>query len=219
MAWTAREWSGFVAVLQRGFAARDPFTDADANVYRLMLDDVDPAAASRVLKEIGLEGQALRPKPGDILGRLRRDPGRPSFDEACELIFGPGGVLAAQPPPGPVHRAIATGGYPDQTAEAKARRDAALDRAKGFHPLIAQFVIRQGLDRLRQLPIHDRDYGELRRAELKKSWEAHVEAFDNRDVAARALPAGERRGALERFNPLAALNARPDLLALPRGDE
>lgn len=196
MPWTDEEWATFTAVLSRGFAARDPFTDADAAVYRLLLDDVDPAAALRSVREIVLEGQALRPKPGEIVERSRRDRGTPTFAEAYRLIFGPRGVLKARP----AQRVFADAG-----ARGRAEQQAALDRAASMHPLVAAFVERQGVDRLRGLELDDPDYGPVRRRDLEQAWNEHVEAFDGREVAALAAGAPRGQAGLHTFDPLAVL--------------
>lgn len=199
MTWTSDQWAMFTSIVTRGFAARDPFTAEDSRVYRLLLDTVDPDAALQALREMVLEGQALRPKPGEIVARCRRDPSIPTFEEAYQLIFGPGGVLAARPgSAGPVT-------FNSEAERRAASNQAALDRAQAFHPLVAMFVVRQGVGHLRGLGVDDPDYGELRRKELRESWDRHVEAMDGRDVA--ALAAGGDRSALgmRQFDPLAAL--------------
>lgn len=201
MAWTDGQWSMFTSIISRGFAARDPFTEEDSSVYRLLLDPVAPEAAMLAVKTMVLEGQALRPRPGEIVRRCHQDPGKPTFEEAFLLIFGPRGVLHASPD----RRTFA-----DEGDRAGAYRQAALERASTMHPLIGAFVVRQGVDHLRGLPVNDPDYGELRRKELRDSWDRHVEAFAGRDIA--TLAAGTDRSALgpRRFDPLAALGLDKD---------
>lgn len=75
----------------------------------------------------------------------------------------------------------------------------------GVPEIVASWASRAGLERLRTLPVFDPEYGELRRAELKRSWEAHVEACAERVLAVRALPPGDRERGLQRMDPLAAL--------------
>jgi hypothetical protein len=76
-----------------------------------------------------------------------------------------------------------------------------------LHPLVVSFIERQGRKRLGQVPLGDPDWGEKHRRDLERAWEAHVEAFEGREVAARAAGAG---GDLKHLDPLAAL-ARPQL--------
>lgn len=201
MTWTTNKWDVFVAVLQRGFAARDPFTQDDADVYRLLLDDVNPEDAIRAVRELVAEGQEFRPKPGAITARVRNDASRPTFAEAYELIFGRGGVLRAQPArkPGPQV-------YSSERERQQAFNDAAVERAKTMHPLVAAFVIRQGIDRLRNLPLEDPDWGDKTRRELEQAWDQHVEAFEDREVV--AIAAGGRSGELEQLDPLKALGIK-----------
>jgi hypothetical protein len=82
--------------------------------------------------------------------------------------------------------------------------------------MVRAFVLRQGIERLRHLPLDDPDWGFKRRDELHKAWAAHVEAFDGREVA--ALASGGR-GELERLDPLAALGIGRDRPQLPAGEE
>src|SRR5207237_9035503 len=89
-------------------------------------------------------------------------------------------------------------------------RAAARERASQLHPLVGSFVERQGIDRLREMPVDDPDNGHWRRDELRTAWAVHVEAFEGREVA--ALASGEGREGLRRLDPLAGLDApRPQL--------
>lgn len=194
MPWTDTEWAQFIALISRGFAARDAFTDADAAAYRLLLDQTEPAAALQALQVLVAEGQAMRPRPGEIVKRIRRDAGTPTFIEAYRLIFGPRGVLRALP---------AERVFPDAGARARAEEQAALDRATTMHPLVAAFVQRQGVDRLRGLELDCPEYGPVRRRQLEQEWNDHVDAFDGREVV--ALAAGRSRDGLRQLDPLAAL--------------
>lgn len=199
MSWTEQQWSMFTAILSRGFAARDPFTEQDSDVYRLLLDGVEPEAALTAVREIVLEGKALRPKPGEIVARAKRDSSKPTFEEAYRLIFGPGGVLAARPS---VTR------WRDEGHRRALCNEAAARRAEALHPLVGSFVARQGLDRLRELPVDDPDYGEMRRRDLREAWERHVDASDGREVT--ALAAGTGRTGLRQLDPLTALGLTQD---------
>ncbi|MCU1500617.1 MAG: hypothetical protein JWM47_4570 [Acidimicrobiales bacterium] len=199
MPWTDEQWDVFTTILQRGFVAKDPFTEADAGVYRILLDTVDPDAAMQSVREIVLEGKALRPKPGEIVARVNRDTGRPTFEEAFRLIYGRGGILASTP-----HRAGAVLTYATEAERRRLYDQAAIDRAAELHPLVGAFVVRQGVARLRELPVNDPDYGELRRKELHTAWDAHVDAFASREVVALAA-GGDTRSGLRQLDPLAAL--------------
>lgn len=194
MAWTEDQWAAFQSLLQHGFAARDPLTVEQIGVYRVLLDAVEPVAATTALQELVLEGQVHRPKPGEISARVRRDVSAPTFDEAFVLIFGRGGALKARRP---------AGVYADGAAMARADDEAAMARLEGKHPLVMSFVQRQGLDRLRQMPVDDPDEGMWRRKELREAWELHVDAFDGREVT--AIAAGTGREGMRQLDPLAGL--------------
>lgn len=216
MPWTEDTWEAFCSIVEEAWPGE--FDDAAAKAWRVLFDDVPPEAAIAGVKRLMLEGRRFRPSASEVLGKGRNDPSKPTFDEAYQLIFGAGGVLAAmrssarQMPTGP-------GGYPDPRAGALLARDAAIERARSFHPLIGAFVVRQGIDRLRTLPIDDPEYGELRRKDLREAWEAHVEAFDGREVAALAAGASDR-GELRALDPLAALPAfRPAAGELEAGPQ
>lgn len=76
-------------------------------------------------------------------------------------------------------------------------------RTDDVHPLVLAFVERQGPQRLRTLPLEDPEWGHRHRTDLQRAWEAHVDAFDGREVA--ALAAGTGQDGLHRLDPLAAL--------------
>lgn len=199
MTWTDEQWDVFAVVLQRAFAARDQLDAADLRVYRLLLDEYDPDAAMTALRSLIAAGQALRPRPGEIIQAIRTDPSAPTFDEAMVLLFGARGALLAQAP---------AGRYDSERDRSVARHAAIAERLQDLHPLIRAFVARQDIDRLLRLPLNDPQWGEKHRADLQRSWEAHVTAFDGRDVA--LLAAGPRgRGELARLDPLAALGLDP----------
>ena len=209
MSWDDETWTMFCALMRRGWPGE--FTGADATAYRVLLDGTDPPQVVEALRRLLLRGQRFRPSAAELLGELRADPSRPTFAEAYRLIFGKGGVLRARP---------ATTRWASERERLARFDDAARARAAGMHPLVAAFVDRQGLDRLRSLPLEDPDWGEKHRRDLEQQWDTHVEAFDGREVA--ALATGRGRGELERFDPLAALGvAREPAPALeaPAGDE
>jgi len=219
-AWQPDQWTAFVSLLQRGFASKEPFTEADAIAYEVLLDGVEPEACVRALRELVQEGQALRPRPGEIAARARRDPSRPTFDEAYRLIFGRGGILAARPENRRYEDLLddETGEMIRSAVEVKHRAERAAVRqaAEAVHPLVGQFVVRQGIDHLRSLRLDDPEYGGLRRRELREAWDAHAAAFDEREVAAIAAGGDVRQG-LRQMDPLAALGLPEAAAALPRG--
>ncbi len=203
MPWTPDERD--VLFLLVGEAWPGEFSDEQRAAWTLLLDAYDPTVTVAALRALVAEGHRFRPSVSEFVAAIHRDPSRPTFDEAFALIFGPGGILRATP----TRRRWAT--------EAERRvlvRDAIVDRARSVHPLVGEFVVRQGVERLRQLPIHDPTYGEVRRKELRAAWDEHVTAFEGRHVAALAAGAGDARG-LRRFDPLAALPAlAPDRHAI-----
>lgn len=148
--------------------------------------------------------QKFPPSAPELLGLARHDPSKPTFVEALRLIYGVGGILRARP---------AETSFADEGERGRAYEQAAYKRAAEMHPLIASFVGRYGLDRLRALELDHPDYGDLKRRDLEAAWNAHVEAMDGRDLAALVLhPRGE---GLHRHDPLAALGAKPPALPEP----
>lgn len=135
------------------------------------------------------------PSVAKLAAQARRDPSVPTFDEAYRLIFGPGGVLAARP---------AVRRWADDGQRRRLFNDAAMRRAEAFHPLIGAFVARQGLERLRQMPVDDPDQGHWRRRELQQAWQEHVDASAGREVAVLAAGAGGE--GLRRLDPLTGID-------------
>lgn len=186
----------------------------DVPSYKAMLADTDPQAVVAAIRQLSYAGAARwRPKPPEILATLRRDPARPTFEEAYQLIYGPGGVLRSRP---------AVRRYADESERRRLYDEAAIARAEELGPgLLAGFVVRQGLERLRHLPVgamSDGDgagEGHWARKELREAWERHVAASDGRELA--VLASGGRLG-LRQLDPLAALggHAMP-APALPAG--
>ena len=149
------------------------------------------------------------PSAAKLAQAARRDPSRPTFDEALVLLQT---ALKARPPrSGPVAR------YDSLGARWAAEHQAVMNRAQELHPFVAAFIARQGVDLLRRLELDDPEYGPVRRRDLAEAWDRHVEAFDGRDTA--ALASGDRRRALTRLDPLAALTGpeRPQIQATHGG--
>lgn len=202
MAWTDQQWDTFAGLLEDGWPGE--FDDRRGDAYRLLLDAIEPADAVRGLQVL-LRTSRFRPSAAEIVQAVEHDPSRPTFDEAYRLIFGPRGILAARP---------AVTRWADEAERRRLYNRAARDRAAELHPLVGAFVDRQGIDRLRELPVDDPDYGELRRKDLRQQWDEHVQAFAGREI--HALAAGDdRQHGLRRLDPLAAIQPpapmRPEL--------
>lgn len=156
--------------------------------------------ADHALVAIRSSESTFVPSAGELRHAARRDPSQPTFAEAFQLIFGPRGALRAS---------VSRGGtqiYDRESDRQRAEHEAIVDRAAQFHPLIGAFIVRQGIRRLRMLPVDDPDWGEKHRRDLQAAWERHVEAFDGREVA--ALASG-RPDDLHRLDPLAAIPRAP----------
>jgi hypothetical protein len=177
MMWTDNQWETFCALLGQWWPGE--FGPAARAAWKVALGDVEPEPAGVALKRLLLEGRKFRPSASEFLAALRDDPSQPTFDEALILI----------------RRALSR----------SSTRSEALGQLEN-HPLIASFVDRQGVDRLRLLPIDDPEWGPKHRADLQRAWDAHVEVFDYREIA--ALASGGRRE-LSQFDPLAFLEHKP----------
>jgi hypothetical protein len=185
-------WARLFALLDAGWPGE--LTPDAADAYRTLLEGVSPDVIVDALRQLLHAGHKFRPTAAEILGRAQHDPSRPTFDEAYALIFGAGGALNARRQPGR---------YPDAAAVGRADDDAVWGRLADMHPLVGEFVRRQGLDRLRQMPVDDPDEGMWRRKELRDAWELHVDAFDGREVA--AIASGTGREGMRQLDPLAGL--------------
>jgi hypothetical protein len=204
VSWTDEQWDAFCGLIEEAWPGS--FDDHAAQSWRILLDALEPPAAADGMRRLLLEGHRFRPSASEFLAAARRDPSRPTFDEAYRLIFGPGGALRAQPP---------AGAYLSLRDREAARRAAVMRRATEMHPLVASFIDRQDVDRLGQLPLEDPEWGEKYRRDLRDAWDHHVEACDGREVAALARG---RRSELARLDPLSALGLR-DSPALPVGTD
>lgn len=199
MSWTDTEWEAFCALLDEAWPGE--FDDAAAGAWRALLAGVEPRAAIEALKRLLLEGRRFRPSASELLAAVRADPTRPTFDEALVLI-------------GRALRADVTGTFKSPASERCARNALALEHAAAAHSLIGAFLQRQGVERLRGLPLSDPTWGEKTRRELREAWDRHIEAFDGREVA--ALASG-RPDELRQLDPLASLDV--PARALPSGSE
>ncbi len=200
---TDREWQVIVALIRDWWPR--PFPAEQADSWRLALDGHDPQRVIQALATALADGGEYRSLPR-VVAALRHDPSVPTADEALHAIYGPRGVLRARPPYPP-------GGWTGD--ELRRASDAlALERADEIHPLLGAFVRRQGLGRLRALPVDDPDWGHQRRRELLVAWERHVDVMQDRDLAALTAPRGEGP---RRLDPLASLGLTPP--ALPAAEE
>lgn len=172
MTWSDDQWAVFCACIAEWWPGE--FTNGARSAWRIALDAVEPEAAMVTAKRLLLAGEKFRPSCSSFLFAVRRDPSRPTFDEALLLL----------------RRAL---------SRTDTDRDAL--SALGSQPLVAAFAQRQGIPRLRTLPIDDPPWGEKHRRELRESWVAHVEAFDGREIAAIAAGSSD----LRQLDPLASL--------------
>lgn len=202
--WTADTWRAFCLLLEQGWPGE--FPEPQRQAWRTLLDDISPVAAVAAVKRLTRAGGRFRPSVAELIAEAERDPSVPTFDEAYQLLFGPGGALAAQPP---------RGVYAGPAERERARLAAVEDRLRGMHPLVGSFVVRQGESRLRMLPV-DGQHGELVRKDLRAAWVEHVSTLHTRQVATLTL--ADRAGGLRRLDPLAALRLRPDRPALTEGE-
>jgi hypothetical protein len=163
------------------------FSDGDATAYFFLLEDFPAVDVLAALK--ALVGRSkFRPSASEIVAVLTPErAGQPTFAEMFELLFGTRGALAA--------RGI----------------DGTRDRLADMHPLVASFAERSGIQRLKELPVHDPDDGHWRKQELEREWSDHVGACELRGTVALAARSGG--DALTRLDPLAALGirGRPEL--------
>lgn len=178
---TEDEFAGPRRILAGGWPG--DFSDGDATAYLFLLEDFDVRAVLGALK--ALVGRSkFRPSASEIVAVLT--PARaaqPTFGEMFSLLFGPRGALTA--------RGV----------------DGVRDRLADMHPLIAGFAEQRGIQRLKELPVHDPDDGHWRKQELERGWVEHVEACELRGTAVFAARSGA--GDLTKFDPLAALRITP----------
>jgi hypothetical protein len=217
---TREEFSAAAFIL--GGSWPGEFSANDEASYWHMLSEFEAADVMRALK--AMRSRRFRPTPGELADALSAKAGIPSFDEMIRLVFGPGGVLAARAPrrgvsPAEVLAAWEAGAPdPGETvgpligqSHAEAIDAAQLERAATLHPLVASFVARQGLQRLRGYNVSDSAAGgpdgkrtdTWDRKELREAWAEHLDVQDGREVA--ALAAGTGAHGLRALDPLAAL--------------
>lgn len=189
MSWQPDDWEAFCALIAISWPG--DFTDADRNGWRILLDGIDPQQAIEALKRLLHSGRKFYPRPAvsDLLAELRSDPSQPTFDEALVLLLR---SFRARP-----ERMI----FDHEGEQLAAEDEASLQLLRDAHPLVASFAERQGIRRLKELPLGDPEWGEQRRRELRDAWDRHLEATDGREIA--ALASG--REGLRQLDPLASL--------------
>jgi hypothetical protein len=200
-AWSDLEWEGFCALLEEAWPGE--FDDAARASWRLLLDGIEPAAASEGLRRMLFSGQRFRPSVSEFLAAVRADPSEPTFDEAVQLI----------------RRALKAPGYRERLRERQRetgstfvstddedelRKDAIRGALEQMHPRVRGFVATQGVERLHRMlgQVEGEEWGEKHRADLRADWERHVESGEQRELA--AIASGGRVG-LRELDPLAAL--------------
>lgn len=152
---TRAEWRLIAGLVDEWWPGKFERNSADA--WFVALENREAQSVLDALKMLLARGGVHRPSLGEVVGQLRAEPSRPTFDEAYRLIYGPGGVLGFK------------------------------RKAKVGNPWVLAFVERFGVDRLRLLEVDSEDYGEVNRRALRQSWEQFVEAMEGRDIAALTL--------------------------------
>ncbi len=202
------DWTLFCDLLDKGWPG--DLSPGAADAYEALLGGVPIDHIIDGLRRLLHAGAKFRPSAAEILAEARRDPSAPTFDEALFLIFGEPrlndtgimvygaeSVLAARAEPG------------HWTADDRrvAKDAAATERAASMHPLVASFVQRMTLGRLRRLDLAN----EWHVKELREAWDNFIDANDGREV--KALAAGTGKRGLAKMDPLAALglHAVPEL--------
>lgn len=185
--------AGPATILDGGWPGE--FGQGDERGYFYLLSDFD---AEPVMRALGaLRRSKFRPAASEIIAAL--EPARaakPTFDEALRLLFDRGGILDVRVP----------GTLDTNPDYGRMLSEQAAARLEGVHPVVAGFAVAMGIRRLWGMNIHDPDYGWARRDELRAAWDAHVEAFDGREVA--SLVMRSEHDDLRRLDPLATLRAR-----------
>jgi hypothetical protein len=191
--WSEEEWLTFTLLVDHGWPGA--FGEAEATAWRRLLDPYEPQACVAALQRLVAKGGAFRPSVAELVAEIHSDPTEPGFAEMVQLVYGhPHGVLAAR----------VTGAWRTERERRRLADEAASERARDLHPLVAAFVASMGVQRLREINLDDPDYGNARRAQLKAEWEDFRARATQRQ--AHAIAAGrEPRAGLAKFDPLAAL--------------
>lgn len=121
---TGDEWDGLSLFIEAWWPGE--FTDLTAEAWRGALGDFDREVVFVALKACLARGDRWRPAVSEIIAEIRRDPDWPTFAEAVESIYGPGGVLGARTL---IHKAVWAAGERDRlNDEAAWDRAASVDR-------------------------------------------------------------------------------------------
>lgn len=95
MTWTEDKWAALFDLLDNGWPGE--LTEDAAAAYRTLLDGLEPETVVTGLRRLLVQGQRFRPSAAELIGASRKDPSRPTFDEAYRLMFGPGGAAMRDP--------------------------------------------------------------------------------------------------------------------------
>jgi hypothetical protein len=198
------EWESICLLVEEGWPGE--FTDSAASAWRVFLDDYESAQVLAALKAMVARGGTFRPSVAQVVAEMRRDPSKPTFDEALVLIRR--ALRAGRRP--------LTGSYDNEAQMLGAREELVREAALGMHQSVASFVGRcSDIGRLEDeiSELSGGEYAGARRRDLERRWEAHLEAFEGREIS--ALAAGRRDG-LRQLDPLGALGiSAPKLLDDP----
>jgi hypothetical protein len=194
--WNDETWDSFCALLEEAWPGT--FDDDAGDAWRLLLNDADPRQVVNAMRRLLAKGAKFRPSVAELMAEMRADPSLPTFDEMFVIVFGPAGVLSARPQ---------SREWKNEGERKASYTEAVVEACKHHHLLVGAFVIRQGITRLKELPIFDPEYAGLRRKELQQAWEAHLEAHEGREV--HALVAGTGNQGLRQLDPLSALGLDP----------
>jgi hypothetical protein len=209
MTWTSDEQRTIARALLGSWPGTIPGWGKDAFAAFLAELQARNLTAEQVLVAVRSwpAGSDFPPSAPNLAAAARRDPGVPTASEMITLIFGRGGVLSARTK---IRKASWEMGERDA-----ADQDAMRERLADMHPIVASFVDREGLERLRGLNLEDVEYGGARRRMLEQRWGEHLEAVESREVA---VLTSSRRGEMAKLDPLAALHVRRPVAALNGGE-
>ena len=94
MPWDDTTWDAFCAIVAEAWPGT--FDDAAAASWRVLLDPMQPQIAIEAIRRLMFEGHKFRPSASEVLAAARRDPSKPTFDEAYQMLYGARGVLLAR---------------------------------------------------------------------------------------------------------------------------
>jgi hypothetical protein len=191
--WSDSQWRSFCLLVEQGWPGE--FGAATRAAWRTLLDGYEPATCIQALRSLIAKGGTFRPSVSELVGEIAADATAPTFEEAVQMLYGPGGIMFARP---------AVTRWASEH-ERRALADSAIaQRAMQTHPLLAAFVESVGVEHLRALSLDDPDWGAAARRGLAREWEAFTERAHQRQAAALAQGRPPRDG-LRAFSPLAAL--------------